>query len=267
MFQTNWDTWKPWYKKIKKDSKLNFLKDEKATKLLDELLKSKDTSNALNQAKSLISNQIIFVYGCGPSLEKNIEDLSETNIFDKKFVNIAANGSISALIKHHIFPQISVTDLDGDINDLLTTNEKGTISFVHAHGDNIPFLKKYVPKFEKIIGTTQTRPIGKVKNFGGFTDGDRGVFIAEFFEAKMIFLVGFDFGNIIGKYSKPSLKEDVVASKIKIKKLRIAKSLIKWVSTWSNATIFNLTGAKEKIRGIRNVQYDELENIFNKELK
>ncbi|MFX0133654.1 MAG: 6-hydroxymethylpterin diphosphokinase MptE-like protein [Candidatus Hodarchaeota archaeon] len=260
----NWDTWKPWYKKIKKDLKLNFLKDEKAAKLLDGLLESKDTSNSLNEAKSLISNQITFVYGCGPSLEKNIEALLQLNINDKKYVNIAANGSISALIKHHIYPHINVTDLDGDINDLLDANKKGTISFVHAHGDNIPLLEKYVPKFKNIIGTTQTRPIGKVKNLGGFTDGDRGVFIAEFFEAKLIFLVGFDFGNIIGKFSKPSLNKDIVANKIKKKKLTIAKSLIKWVSTWSNATILNLTGAKDKIRGIRNVEYSELENLFNK---
>ncbi len=267
MFQTNWDTWKPWYKKIKKELKLNFLKDEKAAKLLDDLLESRDTSNILNEVNSLISNQNIFVYGCGPSLEKNIEDLMELNIFDKKIINIAANGSISALIKHHLYPQISVTDLDGDIIDLLNANDKRTISFVHAHGDNIPFLKKYVPKFKKIIGTTQTRPLENVKNFGGFTDGDRGVFIAEYFKAKRIFLVGFDFGNIVGKFSKPSLKKDIVANKIKIRKLKIAKSLIKWVSTWSDATIFNLTGAKDKIRGIRNVQFNELENLINKELK
>ncbi|MFX1450225.1 MAG: 6-hydroxymethylpterin diphosphokinase MptE-like protein [Promethearchaeota archaeon] len=265
MFCTKWDTWKPWYKKIKKDLKLNFLKDEQAAKLLDNLLKAKEINSILDEAKSLISNQIVFLYGCGPSLEKNIENLLKLGIYNKKIANIAANGAISALIKYNIHPHLSVTDLDGDINDLIKANEAGTISFIHAHGDNIPLLEEYVPKFKKIIGTTQTRPLDKVKNFGGFTDGDRGVFIAEFLEAKMILLVGFDFGTIIGKYSKPSLKKDILADKIKLKKLKIAKALIKWVSTWSNASIFNLTGAKDKIRGIRNLQYNELESIFDKE--
>ncbi len=231
---------------------------------MDQLLASKDTSRSLSDAKSLGSNKLAFIYGCGPSLEKNIKSLLEINAIKHDIVNVAADGAISALLKFNINPHISVTDLDGDINDLVEANNEGSISFVHAHGDNIPQLKAHVEKFKNIIGTTQTRPIGKVSNFGGFTDGDRAAFIAEELGVKAIFLIGFDFGKVIGKYSKPKMEKDVPAGERKIKKLKIAKSLIKWLSTWSAAKIFNLTGAEDKIRGIKNVAHDELNDFISK---
>ena len=42
---------------------------------------------------------------------------------------------------------------------------------------------KFVKEFANVVGTTQTEEFGKMKNFGGFTDGDRCVFLAEFFNA------------------------------------------------------------------------------------
>ena len=204
----DWETWKPWYLNIRRALKLNISKDESAAKLLDQLLSSYDVKIPLDKAKNLVSNKIVFVYGCGPSLIKNIENLLEINIFENEIVNIAVDGAISALIEKGITPHISVTDLDGNIEDLIRANSESTIAFIHAHGDNGRLLKKFVHKFKNVIGTTQTRPYGKIKNFGGFTDGDRAIFIAEFLNAKAIFLVGFDFGTIVGKYSKPELKED-----------------------------------------------------------
>ena len=43
------------------------------------------------------------------------------------------------------------------------------------------------------MATTQSRQFPGVHNFGGFTDGDRGVFLADAMGAKSIRLVGFDF--------------------------------------------------------------------------
>ena len=70
-------------------------------------------------------------------------------------------------------------------------------------------------KFQNKIGTTQTDKFGKLENFGGFTDGDRCVFLAETFKPKKIILFGMDFGNKIGKYSK----KKVIDKKTKLKKL------------------------------------------------
>ncbi|MGA9187543.1 MAG: hypothetical protein WB014_03025, partial [Methanosarcina sp.] len=61
--------------------------------------------------------------------------------------------------------------------------------------------------------TTQGEPFDKVYNFGGFSDGDRCVFVAKEFRAKSVRLAGFDF-------------EDSGVNPIKKKKLKWAKELI-----------------------------------------
>ncbi len=55
-------------------------------------------------------------------------------------------------------------------------------------------------------------------NFGGFTDGDRAVFLAHHFGSRSIQLLGFDFENV---GEKPNCDE-----KTKLKKLGWAKRLI-----------------------------------------
>jgi len=75
-------------------------------------------------------------------------------------------------------------------------------------------LKKVLPVLnENVICTTQSKPIHNVFNFGGFTDGDRCVFLATEFGADKIELIGFDF-------------EDEEVSAKKKKKLKWAKRLI-----------------------------------------
>jgi uncharacterized Rossmann fold enzyme len=90
---------------------------------------------------------------------------------------------------------------------LQNSEKRGAIMVVHAHGDNIDMIKKMVPKFRKVVGTTQVMPLANVHNFGGFTDGDRAVFLAEEFGAKKVVLVGMDLGDSIGKYSKEHVKD------------------------------------------------------------
>jgi len=87
---------------------------------------------------------------------------------------------------------------------------------VHAHGDNIEKMEKYVPLMQDMVGSTQSVPLENVYNFGGFSDGDRCVFIAKQFDAASITLVGFD------------LADDNVTS-IKKKKLEWANRLIDMV--------------------------------------
>jgi uncharacterized Rossmann fold enzyme len=72
-------------------------------------------------------------------------------------------------------------------------NRRGTIMVIHAHGDNIPLLKNWVPRFEgPVVATTQSAPRMRVHNFGGFTDGDRAVFAADGLGAAPITIIGFD---------------------------------------------------------------------------
>ncbi len=131
---------------------------------------------------------------------------------------IAADGAAAVLMDIGRVPEVICTDLDGnseaDIEKEIHACEKGSLVLIHAHGDNIDKLEKYVPLFKRFIATTQAQPFDKVYNFGGFSDGDRCAFVAMEFGGKSVRLAGFDF-------------EDPDVSQIKKKKLKWAKELIK----------------------------------------
>jgi len=221
--------WKPFYEKIVNDLKLNFEKDKDAAFLLDSILSNKKIVS-IKRLENLIKNKEIIVFGAGHTLEKSI--LKHKKFIENK-VKISADGATSALIKHNIIPDIIVTDLDGKISDLLYANNKGAIVIIHAHGDNIEKIKNYVETFKgKILGTTQIDPTSfkKLYNFGGFTDGDRAIFLANHFKAKKIFLTGFNFDENIGEFSFPDKKDKTM----KLKKLKWCKFFIDILSKENN---------------------------------
>jgi uncharacterized Rossmann fold enzyme len=125
---------------------------------------------------------------------------------------------------------------------------------IHAHGDNIEKLD-LVKKFKNCIGTTQSTSFSKIENFGGFTDGDRCVFLANHFQAKKVILFGMDFGERIGKFSKTKKSE----RKIKLMKLKQGKSLLEWLSTFTKLELFTTS---KSIRGFEKISYRELDIII-----
>lgn len=134
----------------------------------------------------MIEGEYVTIAGDAESLERQVKDLSG--------VVISADEATSVLLEKGIVPDAFTTDLDGKIEDLLRANSLGSVAIIHAHGGNIPALEKHVESFEgPVIGTTQAEPIEGIYNFGGFTDGDRAVYIADHFGAREIKLVGFDF--------------------------------------------------------------------------
>lgn len=218
----DYKNWEPTYKKILKDFNFSLENDKKSADFLDKLLENKENILSIKQLKNLINNKEVIVFGAGPSLKTSID---EHKNFFQETLKIAADGATTALLENDILPEIIVTDLDGKISDQVRANSQDSIAIIHAHGDNIDKIKKYVPKFKgKIIGTTQTNPdqYNNLFNFGGFTDGDRAVYLAYEFNAKKINLIGFDFDGIIGEYSFPKSKD----RKQKIKKLDWCKRLI-----------------------------------------
>src|ERR671929_1509577 len=179
------------------------------------------------------------VIAAGPSLEKNIEFIE----MNANFVNIVANGAAQALIERNIKPNIVVTDLDGNPSFLQKAEKMGSTMVVHAHGDNINRLKKLVPKFKHIIGSTQVMPVQNVYNFGGFTDGDRCVFLAEEFGAREIVLVGMELSDNVGRYSK----EVIVDIELKKKKMKAGKRLLEMLAKQSRSQLFDTS--KRPIKG------------------
>jgi uncharacterized Rossmann fold enzyme len=167
---------------------------------------------------------------------------------------IVADGAVKALIENNIIPDILVTDLDGDEKSLKKIGKGKTIMVVHAHGDNFDKLE-LVSKFKNCIGTTEAKSFGKIHNFGGFTDGDRCVFLAKHFKAKKIILFGMDFGNKIGKYSKTK----ITSKKTKIKKLRQGKKLLEWIASKNSSDLYTTS---KPIKGFKKIYYNELESVL-----
>ena len=168
--------WEKRYFSILKKLNYSEQKDKESALILDSILKKTDNVRKL---KTIIQDKTVLVIGSGPSLGIAIPKLKKL----EKNIKIAADSSLKPLIDNGIFPDIVVTDLDGDEDAIKKISKTKSILVVHAHGDNIEKLQM-VKKMKNCIGTTQTNPFNKIQNFGGFTDGDRGVFLASHFDAK-----------------------------------------------------------------------------------
>jgi len=222
--------WEGIYKRIAEDFGFDIAKDDEAARVAADIMafkrRIKRTEKSVYQViEELIKDKKVIICGNAPSLErdvvamaKKLDDLPAS----KKYIVIAADGATSVLLRNGIIPEIVCTDLDGTIADIITANRFGSIIVVHAHSDNIEMLRRVLPALnENVLCTTQSKPLysdtdnGKVQiyNFGGFTDGDRSVFLAKEFGALSIDLIGFDF-------------DDKQVSERKRNKLKWAKRLI-----------------------------------------
>jgi hypothetical protein len=239
--------WKKRYFSILKELNYSEKKDKESAVILDSILKKTDT---IEKVREIIQGKTVFVIGSGPSLSSAIPKLKKL----KKSIKIAADSSLKPLIDNGIIPDIIVTDLDGNEDTIKKISKTKSIFVIHAHGDNIKKLQM-VKKMKNCVGTTQTNPFNKIQNFGGFTDGDRGVFLASYFDAKKIILFGMDFGNQIGKFSNTK-KSD---REIKLKKLKIGKNLLIWLSTITKSELFTTS---KPIEGFKKITYKELDNII-----
>ena len=222
-------------------------KDKESAIILDSILKKTDT---IEKVREIIQGKTVFVIGSGPSLSIAIPKLKKL----EKSIKIAADSSLKPLIDNGIIPDIIVTDLDGNEDTIKKISKTKSIFVIHAHGDNIEKLQM-VKKMKNCIGTTQTNPFNKIQNFGGFTDGDRGVFLASHFDAKKIILFGMDFGNQIGKFSNTKRSD----REIKLKKLEIGKDLLIWLSTITKSELFTTS---KPIEGFKKIAYKELDIII-----
>jgi len=239
--------WEKRYFSILKEMNYSEKKDKESALILDSILKKTDT---IEKIKKLIEGKTIFVIGSGPSLSIAIPKLKKL----EKSIKIAADSSLKPLVDNGIIPDIIVTDLDGNEDTIKKISKTKSIFVIHAHGDNIEKLQM-VKKMKNCIGTTQTNPFNKVQNFGGFTDGDRGVFLASYFNAKKIILFGMDFGNQIGKFSNTK-KSD---RETKLKKLEIGRDLLIWLSTITKSELFTTS---KPIEGFRKIPYKDLDIII-----
>lgn len=210
------NTWLAIYNSIKNRLNLSFQLDQLATNILSEILTTLPNTIDLQQLKSAINGNCVIVLGPALNIDHDFEKAKELNLLDKCSL-ISVDGTSSFLYEKNFVPDVIVTDLDGNPNHIAYLNKKNSIVVVHGHGDNINDIFLWVPKFEgPVIGSTQVEPRPFVYNFGGFTDGDRALFIAYALSVREIIVGGMDFKGVIGKYSILYRKKDEIVKKMKM---------------------------------------------------
>ncbi len=156
----------------------------------------------------------VAIVGAAPSLK------AELRAFDESAVDaiVAASTAVDTLADHGITVDLMVTDLDKNTETARVLSHSETPVAAHAHGDNIPALETWLPKFDLdwTLVTTQTAPQRAVENPGGFSDGDRAAFIAHAFGADELQFIGWQF-------------DDPSVGPLKARKLRWAEHLLFWL--------------------------------------
>jgi len=189
--------WERYYERILEDFGFSRAADEAVASELDRILGG--TRIDADALRDLLEGQEVTVAGNGPNLGKELD--RATGLL------LTADEATSLALARGLRPAVVVTDLDGDVADQVRANADGAIAVVHGHGDNGPAVRTWAPRFlGRTLATTQSRPTGSLENFGGFTDGDRAVFLADHCGASTIRLVGFDFEHPNAKDPDPDRK-------------------------------------------------------------
>ena len=181
---------------------------------------------------SVLNDACVAVVGAAPSLQ------SELQTFDESAVDavVAASTAVDILADNGVRVDLMVTDLDKNVETARELTHSGTPVAAHAHGDNIPALREWLPKFDPdwTLVTTQAEPTGVVVNPGGFTDGDRAAFIAHAFGADELQFVGWQF-------------DDPSVGPLKARKLRWAEQLLYWLERRRGERFGVLDGRRETL--------------------
>ncbi|MEM4914170.1 MAG: 6-hydroxymethylpterin diphosphokinase MptE-like protein [Desulfurococcaceae archaeon] len=201
---------------------LNFARDQLATDILSAIISKHRSVLPLEEfLEDLRGFDLAVVVGCSESLYKDLATLGKLTARNDGVLLVAADGAVSALLEHGFVPHLVVSDLDGDFNSIKKASSMGSIVVTHAHGDNISKLRRVLELEGPVIGSTQVEPRPHVHNFGGFTDGDRALYILYHAGYRRIILAGFNFdephvcpGKVVVDYA------------VKKKKLDVAKWLI-----------------------------------------
>ena len=239
----DFNEWEGWYKEILETLGFSREGDENTAELLDKILDEKGCltiEQFFDEMMEKKDTSKFIVVGAGPSIKKHIKYVKE-NYDLNDYLIVSADGATTAMLEDDLVPDIVATDLDGKMEDLLAANSLGSYFVIHAHGNNEELIDNWTTKFDKILGTTQSVPIGHLYNFGGFTDGDRAMFFAIALGCEEMVLAGMDFGTTVTKYSRPNIEGATgPADEIKTKKLIFAERLLAWIKENTDVKVINL---------------------------
>ncbi len=229
------ETWRPVYGRILSDFGYDPAGDEQARDVLEVLFNDATGGEGEITVKRVLSmldflGQTVAIAGGADRLADDFALVEQADAV------VAASNAASVLREAGYEVDCMVTDLDKVPATARELTTEGTPVAVHAHGDNIPAIETHVPEFDAsmVIPTTQARPVGPVRNFGGFTDGDRAAFLADQLGASRLLFPGWNFDD-----------EGVTAEKRR--KLEWAAGLLHWLERRRGERFDILDGRREKL--------------------
>ncbi|RJS97746.1 6-hydroxymethylpterin diphosphokinase MptE-like protein [Halococcus sp. IIIV-5B] len=177
-----------------------------------------------------VAGEPVVVAGAGPSIEADLDG------FDGSARVFAASTAADRCLDHGIEVDCMVTDLDKNPETAKRLSHEGTPVVVHAHGDNRELVERWAPDLDtrNVLATTQAAPVEAVRNFGGFTDGDRAAFLADHCGASDLKFAGWDL-------------DDPSVDAMKRRKLGWAERLLYWLEQRRGGRFSVLDGRREGI--------------------
>ena len=216
--------WEPVYRQILDSFGFERAGDEEARDVLASFVSPFDRS------RLVWGGQTVAICGAAPTLDE------ELHVVDDADVVVAASTAADVVREAGYEVDLMVTDLDKNPETAVGLSEHGTPVAVAAHGDNVPAIREWLPKFdtEHVLGTTQAAPRGPVVNWGGFTDGDRAAFIADELGASRLVFAGWDF-------------DDPTVDTMKAQKLAWAERLLAWLERRRDEEFALLDGRRDDV--------------------
>lgn len=222
------EEWEPVYERILADFGYGREGDEQARDRLATLL----NGETFDPSQLDFDDETVAIAGGAPSLTEQ----AELAIARRADTVVAASVAADRLRERDIEVDCMVTDLDKNPETTRELTEEAVPVAVHAHGDNVPALSEWIPALdaEFVLPTTQAEPEGDVRNFGGFTDGDRAAFLADALGAAELVFPGWDLND-------PSVSPE------KRQKLQWAERLLYWLERRRNEEFSVLGGRRDGV--------------------
>ncbi len=218
--------WNPIYERILSDFGYDRTGDERARDRLAALVSDSDPL----APGDVVLEGTVAICGAAPTLA---DELDLARRADRV---VAASNAAAICLEAKIGVDCMVTDLDKTPETARKLSKRDVPIAVHAHGDNLGALERYVPTFEidSVLPTTQAEPAPPVVNLGGFTDGDRAAFLADRCGADRLVFPGWSF-------------DDPTVTAEKAKKLRWAERLLRLLEEQRGERFGVLDGRRDRI--------------------
>ncbi|MEA1932360.1 MAG: 6-hydroxymethylpterin diphosphokinase MptE-like protein [Euryarchaeota archaeon] len=226
-YSCRFSTWEPIYEAILADLGFDRSADETARDIAAEMAHPFDHDRLAD-----LDGATVAVVGAAPSLSAELASFEPASVD----AIVAASTAVDVLADHGLSVDLMVTDLDKNVETARELTHDGTPVAAHAHGDNIPTLREWLPQFdpEWTLVTTQAEPRDPIENVGGFTDGDRAAFICDAFGAAELRFLGWNF-------------DDPSVDPLKARKLRWAEQLLYWLEGRRGERFAILDGRRESL--------------------